>query len=168
MAAENGGFGSQLLTSLENLGNTILGNQGLVAGIGNAILPGNPFGGPMGGTPTQMIAAPLAPVVVAAGGAVGRAAAGAAARRAAAGAAARTVATGAAGAGLAELAQLALDDGMGGGNIGSPFRMTAAGNQVAQPFVTQRANGSMEWFIPAGKPTAWSKASVKRRRCRPR
>ena len=51
----------------------------------------------------------------------------------------------------------------GGASIMAPFRVTRAGNQVAQPFVSVRASGGMEWFIPAGKPTAWSKASIKRR-----
>ena len=57
----------------------------------------------------------------------------------------------------------------GGGAPTSAFRTTAAGNQVAQAFVATRDNGRAEWFIPAGKPTSWSKASIKRRRrCSPR
>lgn len=51
----------------------------------------------------------------------------------------------------------------------SPFRTTRSGTQVAKPFQAIKSNGSIEWFIPAGKPTAWSKASIKKRRtCRPR
>ena len=56
----------------------------------------------------------------------------------------------------------------GAGTVVQPFRVTADGRQVAQPHLVPRANGGQEWFIPAGRPTAWSKASVKRRRCRPR
>ena len=57
----------------------------------------------------------------------------------------------------------------GGGAPTSPFRMTASGNQVAQPFVQTRSSGRSEWFIPAGQPKTWTKANVKRRRsCRPR
>ena len=43
-----------------------------------------------------------------------------------------------------------------------PFHETAAGNQVAQPFVSVKDNGKTEWFIPAGQPKTWSKASRKR------
>ncbi len=43
-----------------------------------------------------------------------------------------------------------------------PFHETAAGNQVAQPFVSVKANGKTEWFIPAGQPKTWTKASRKR------
>ena len=64
---------------------------------------------------------------------------------------------------------LAPQGSQGGGAPTTPFRMTRSGNQVAQPFVNTRANGSSEWFIPAGKPKTWTKANVKRRRsCRPR
>lgn len=56
-----------------------------------------------------------------------------------------------------------------GGAPTSPFRTTASGNQVAQPFVQTRSSGRSEWFIPAGQPKTWTKANVKRRRsCRPR
>jgi len=53
--------------------------------------------------------------------------------------------------------------GQGAGAITQPFHTTSAGNQVAQPFVKSKANGKTEWFIPAGQPKTWSKASVKRR-----
>ena len=55
------------------------------------------------------------------------------------------------------------------GDLMAPFRMTASGNAVAKPFAGVRPNGKIEWFIPAGQPKTWSKASVKRRRsCHPR
>ena len=48
--------------------------------------------------------------------------------------------------------------------IENPFRTSQTGVQTAKPFVVERDDGGIEWFIPAGKPTAWSKASVKKRR----
>lgn len=50
----------------------------------------------------------------------------------------------------------------GSSGITSPFHTTAAGNQVAQPFVKSKSNGKTEWFIPAGQPKTWTKASRKR------
>lgn len=56
----------------------------------------------------------------------------------------------------------------GAGAVSNPFKTTATGQQRAQPHMRVKANGNTEWFIPAGKPTGWTKASVKRRRrCRP-
>lgn len=46
-----------------------------------------------------------------------------------------------------------------------PFRTSATGTQVAKPFMAVRDNGKMEWFIPAGQPTGWTKASRKKRKC---
>lgn len=54
----------------------------------------------------------------------------------------------------------------GGGVPTSPFRMSATGAAIAQPFVTTRPNGKAEWFVPAGKPKTWSKVTIKKRsRC---
>lgn len=50
----------------------------------------------------------------------------------------------------------------GTSGLTSPFHTTASGNQVAQPFVKSKANGKTEWFIPAGQPKTWTKASRKR------
>ena len=47
-------------------------------------------------------------------------------------------------------------------SLTSPVHATSAGNQVAQPFVFVKNNGKTEWFIPAGQPKTWTKASRKR------
>jgi len=67
-------------------------------------------------------------------------------------------------AGLGQLLDLPLVDitPQGTSGLGSPFHTTASGNQVAQPFVKSKANGKTEWFIPAGQPKTWTKASRKR------
>lgn len=57
----------------------------------------------------------------------------------------------------------------GAADLFSPFRTTANGTQVAKPYAATKANGKTEWFIPAGQPTGFTKASRKKRRtCRPR
>lgn len=47
-----------------------------------------------------------------------------------------------------------------------PFRTNAVGQQIAKPFVAVKSNGKSEWYIPAGQPTAFTKASRKRSRVR--
>lgn len=54
----------------------------------------------------------------------------------------------------------------GTAGLTQPFSVSPTGRQTAKPFVAVRANGSPEWFIPAGKPKTWSKASIKKQsRC---
>jgi hypothetical protein len=74
------------------------------------------------------------------------------------------MAPGAVPAGLGELLDLPLVDitPQGTSGLTSPFHTTASGNQVAQPFVKSKSNGKTEWFIPAGQPKTWTKASRKR------
>jgi len=52
----------------------------------------------------------------------------------------------------------------GGAGLFDPWKVTASGNQVAKSFPMVKANGNVEWFMPAGQPTGFTKASRKRRR----
>ena len=58
-------------------------------------------------------------------------------------------------------------------NLMSPVKVTASGNVAPKPFVTclpTRSGGVREeWYVPAGKPTGFTKVTrKKRRRCCPR
>lgn len=56
----------------------------------------------------------------------------------------------------------------GVGQITEPFYTSPTGQQRAKAHIAVRSNGKVEWFIPAGKPLTWSKATVKKaRRCCP-
>lgn len=123
----------------------------LLQGVGNALLPGNPFSTTQVISPQVMGPLPMAPtanLLPSAGGLPGALQLGPSLPQI--------------GAGL-----MGMFDG-NGGVPDTPFRSTPMGTQVARPFVATRDNGRSEWFIPAGKPTAWSKASIKRRRRCPR